>query len=450
MKRILSLALILMLLMSSFLLVSCDDKGDDPVASTTAATTEAPDDDSEGGGSSTPAAPVAVEKANGKTAGELFTSFIQAIQLAKTYDIEVDATIPDEGSPGDVRYDLKLGDEELYMNIAAGGQNTVYWVVDGVMYGMSGETKVKMPVENFEECSVLPMFSNLIINLFLCDNVEDMLAKVSEAQLYSYKGEFYYERALTEREADNYDMEIDSATETLYFNAHGKAIKKILDDGKTSITITINGYDTPVVVKAPEDPDSFVETDSIGGGTARPDDGNDEVYDLYLDIYDRIDRAEIYALEITIDGEPSLSYALTGNSVEYLRADAEGEYCEMWILGDHGFVRQNGVGDVANVDADTLSVTFDSVRSQKDALRNYRFAKSELEHLSIGRGSEWSSIHAVYKATESVSYCYNISFANDFSGIDVEFITEVDGVQASSVLHSFRHIDDIDFALYIP
>ena len=86
MKRILSLALILMLLISSFLLVSCDDKGDDPVASTTAATTEAPDDDSEGGGSSTPAAPVAVEKANGKTAGELFTSFIQAIQLAKTYE----------------------------------------------------------------------------------------------------------------------------------------------------------------------------------------------------------------------------------------------------------------------------------------------------------------------------------------------------------------------------
>ena len=448
MKRILSLVLVLILVMSSVLLVACDDKTDEPAATTAATTTAAPEED---GGDKPAADPVEVETAAGMTVAELFEKFTTEFEAAETYDVAMVADVADASGDYKVTYDLKLGDESLYMSITRDDQNITYWVVDGVMYGMNGEEKLKMTVESFDTCPVLPQFAGLLESMFAYKDKDAVLAMLDDVKLYSYKGEFYYERALTADEADYFDLEAETAKETLYFNAQGKAIRKVMDDGATRFVIDIKGYGTTVTIKAPDDPDSFVNEEWGGGGAQRPEgDVDPEVYDIYLDIYDRIERAEVYSLMVMVEYETALEYAIDANGDEYVCAYADGEYSEMWMSGARAYVRQNGEGDVIGTEASALQSTFDSVRVQKDAISNYRMASSELAHLSIEYGDEGSVIRAVYVAGEGVEIWYTISFANDYSGIAITRVIELNGEDQSCVAHAFTDLDSSTFDVEMP
>ena len=158
MKRLLSLALVLILIMSSILLVACDDKTDEPAATTTAATTAVEDNGGNGGGSE-PADPVGVDSVNGMTITELYRKFVDEYTTATTYDIVMDSRMKVDGVDAQYRYEAKMSPDAYYIKVVYDEITAEYWIVDGVIYAKMLEEKYKAPAVSEGGESILGMMN---------------------------------------------------------------------------------------------------------------------------------------------------------------------------------------------------------------------------------------------------------------------------------------------------
>ena len=344
MKRILSLALALMLLIGSAFLVSCDENTDTPAATTTAATTaEVTEDSSAESKPATPPAPV--DSINGMTITQLYERFIDEYTAATTYDVTIDSSIKADGVNVKYRYEAKMSPDAYYIKIVSDEITMESWIVDGVMYVKSGEEKYKAPAVSEDGESLLGMVNELLGDAFSALDVDGYIKQIEELQLYSYRGEYYYEREMTEEECEA--LGVEGATEKVYFNAQGKVTKRVCTDGVSNISATIK-YGQPVVIKAPADADSYIEDTEIGGDESALT--KDECIEACSELLDTLESAEIFAYVMKLDGEEMLAYATDGRD-EYVRVSSdEGKY-EIWSVGGRGYISHN--------DSDQVQVPLD-------------------------------------------------------------------------------------------
>ena len=447
MKKILSLVLVLILVMSSLLLVACDDKADEAAATTVATTAATTADDDNGG--SKPADPVKVENVNGMTAIELYEKFMDEYTTAETYDVKLTMDMTEDGVTEREEVIVKLGADAAYLKMDMDGGIREYWGIDGYVYysgSFEGDTQ-KVKIEG-ELTSVLgDMISTMLSFPVEKDDMsEAYLAEVEKAELYLYAGQYYYTVSLVETEDDK---EV-TTTETVYFDAQGKATKIVIESEGEKLVAVLNSYGKPVTVKAPADLDSFVDMDEVGGGEGGSGEGAANDYLLYSTVFNFIDNADTYDLYVMVDYEPQLEYAVDAEGDEALCAYAEGMISEMWHVGDQVYVRQNG-GEISSAAAneDTLSA-FASVRMQKQVMSTLRLEEEQITSISIEEIDGGHCIMVVEDAGDGMVYHYSIEFAEDFSKIAIDMVCLQDGEPDMVISYRLREIGNSSFDIVAP
>lgn len=255
MKKTLSLILICMLLVSSLLLTACDETTSKEPASSQVETTTTPPEDKK------PAAPrVAVSTVNGMTATQLFEKFLDEYSNARTYDLSLDMDIKEDGERTKMYLEVKLGEDDLYMNIDMDDMKMKCWVVDGVMYvNMEDGQKLKKAGADIDEIFGEGFLEEALSKAFSEIDFSDYFELLEDVQLYSYKDEYYYKISLTDEEAERLGLGEQRHSETVYFDNQGKVKKIIMSYDDEKITIDIDGYGETVTVKPPADANSYTD-----------------------------------------------------------------------------------------------------------------------------------------------------------------------------------------------
>ena len=439
--------------MSSVLLAACDKGTDaDEPAATTAATTTA---ETEGdGGASKPAAnPVEVDNVNGKNAAELFEAAMDEFSYSDTYEVEVKQTFFDPTTEEyGVTYKIKLGDERVYVYIDRDNYVTEYWVVDNVMYGESDEGKTKAAIESIDDCYVMDIVGDMMREFFGYIEIDVYLAELADVKLYSYRGEYYYERALTEDEADAFDLDVATAKETVYFNAQGDFIKRVFKDSSCEITMDIKSYGEPVIVNPPADPNSFIEVDLGGGGNGGgAGDVDSELYVTYSKLFDALEEAECYYMTVDMDDETIFNYATDGEGEYGVIFDDDGGRYYVWHIDGKGYIRYNDEETLeTEVNEDFIS-TFDNIKLMRQAAIDLRLPKSEIDSISIVEERDQSTVISVVEDFgQGIKYQYTITFVNDYSFIYIHMAYVYDGEISMRMGYGFDYIDAYDFQLPLP
>jgi hypothetical protein len=224
-----------------------------------------PDEDPDASDTSVGDGFVRVDTVSGKTAPDLFQSFVNGVQNKHTYDAVLTMTSIADGVEVTITQNVVRGENEFLVvqTTSASNISSQFCFVDGVLYRDYGTTKIKHET-NFERAVELSGGLNVDHFLYATDSVDECRDSLADAQLYGKDGEYYYERTLTDAERSYYKMvDNEIATEKIFFDAEGNFIKKIMRvesvDGEVIlITITMNSYGDDVSVVAPEDADSYV------------------------------------------------------------------------------------------------------------------------------------------------------------------------------------------------
>ena len=429
-----------MLIMSSCLLVACDKGGDEPAA-TTAATTEAEDE----GGSKKPANPEAVDSVNGMNATELYQNAYTAYTSFESYDIEFIDEYDGERdvlvfkNSGSARY-MKMSDEE---------NSREYWEVDGVLYAKMGDQKLKITGKTLEALFGAEEILYMLLTPF--HNVNEVTAKLDDAQLYSYAGEYYFEVSFTAEELAELDIEAsESHSEKIYFDAQGNLLRVEIKSDDSSMTCKFKSYGKPVTVNAPADANSYVEYNGAGSGGDDPDDNS--IYSKYTMVFDAIDNAEIYSLFVVMDSEPQLEYSVDGDGDEALVAWSDGEYYEMWHVGNYVYVSNSGDGEeyAASATPETLSA-FESMRMQKTVASNLRLELAQISSMSSEETGDGGYYIIVNEDTgDGMEYTYTITYSADFSEIAISMNYVYNGEGVMNMSYTFENIGNIYYNIVAP
>ena len=224
--------------------------------------------------------------------------------------------------------------------------------------------------------------------------------------------------------------------------------KIVVEDDTETMTIIVNSYGKPVTVKAPADADSYEEYLPGGSGGSGEDIASD--YALYATVFNFIDNADTYSLQVMIDDEPQLEYAVDADGDEALCAYAEGMISDMWHVGDQVYVRQNG-GEIYSAPADDSNLSaFASLRMQKQVVSALRLEEEQITSMSIEEVEEGHCIAVVEDLGDGMIYHYSIDFTDDFSKIAIYMECYQDGELETAIFYTLSEIGNSAFDIVAP
>ena len=436
MRKIVSVILVCMMTLSAFTLASCTAiKKVDGDLQTTVQTTTATTEQKE---------PVPVDSVNGKGARQLLESFFDDYKNSKSFDLSMSMTTTEEGVTTTESVEIKLNDKEMYMAMTMDETDMKIWFVGGVMYvDMAGE-KYKTSTSDVND-----MFGEGFVDELLStiptEFPEVYMKKVGDAQIYSYKGVYYFTVTVSAEEAEQMEVGDEEYTETIYFNSIGEVVKIVDKSATYTMTLNINSYGKNIVIAPPVDANGFEDITDMGGGQ-----GSSE-YAVYEWICETLENATTYSMDVSVDGQ-NMSYATDGNG-KYLCVFEDTSYQEMWMVGGNGYVAQNGERPIKTSLTKDFKSSFEALEMLKDsvAMPIYESDMKDIEYIEDYYGASRLSFELEY--FDGTSDCYHIEFYTGGNNITIVniFISVVEENEVvSEIIYHFSEINDNSLKIYAP
>lgn len=373
-----------MLLMSSALLVACDDASDEPAATTTATTAsqdqgdEKPEEESN-----------TVETVNGMNASQLYEKFYEEYLAAKTFDIYMTSVAYiDESTTSTTTVEMKVTEDEMYFSSSSdSAEDTSFkvWLVDGVMYVDSADTKICGESGSIEEIlgmSFNDALNDMISEVFSELEMEIYLKKLNKAKIRIKDDGYCFSVTISDEEATQIlGEEAKGFKETIYVDAQGRVTKDIAESEDEITTVILNTYGGAVSITAPENADEFV--DIMG-----PFDEDPEVFGIYESLLEKIGEIgtlDYYDFWMKMDGNGVFDYRRTAEGENLIVYDDD-EYIQYWYIDGKLYMRDINTGDGNTVEitlTDEISEYFEQARTIPEILATYKvggFAMSDLQY----------------------------------------------------------------------
>ena len=162
MKRILSLALVLLMLLSALVLSGCDETEPPIPAPDAESQSEETKDESKtisnnktNTGNQKPSTPVPLAKLNGKTPQQMVNDTMQQLLNAEEFELDQETVITASGNGVTTSVEVELlsrkGADSAYAKQIAGGETGEAWYVDGIYYFKTSAGQVKYEDVSFAQ-----------------------------------------------------------------------------------------------------------------------------------------------------------------------------------------------------------------------------------------------------------------------------------------------------------
>jgi hypothetical protein len=322
-----------------------------------------------------------------------------------------------------------------------------YWGIDGYVYysgSFEGDTQ-KVKIEG-ELTSVLgDMISTMLSFPVEKDDMSAAyLAEVEKAELYLYAGQYYYTVSLVETEDDK---EV-TTTETVYFDAQGKATKIVIESEGEKMVAILNSYGKPVTVKAPADLDAFVDMDDVGGGEGGGS-VDAELYELYRSVFDVIRDAESYIFGVSMHDTDQFTYITDGES-EYIALYDEDDILYMWYMDDKIYSGLNDEEREEMPARDELLSSFEMARIHKDTADSLCFNRIDVVGIEVVEETSDRISFSVFIENNGMTYNQVITYCYDNSFIYIQFVARQGTNITNIVGYSFSEINAPNFQMPMP
>ncbi len=249
MKKTVSLLLALMLTVS--MLASCDDD----------ATAPSEDDNAHAPSQTTETVvnePVKVDDVAGMNAKQLFENIKTYMDFEKITDMEysMNSTAMSGEQISTMRVELKLSGGKTYICTDTDGEMTEVYFVDSCVYANVQGQKVKyvdMTLEDFFGGDIADLMNSAV------EKISIPSEKLDEAEIYSYRNEYYFTVSFTPEEAEQLGLARETCTVTYYFNRHGVLKKEVYDQKSLKQTAELHSVNKPVKITEPSDASEYTE-----------------------------------------------------------------------------------------------------------------------------------------------------------------------------------------------
>lgn len=443
MKKFIVIALACILTVSSFLFTACDKRVDNntPSEQTTDAETDAPEK------------PLPIPSANGKNGKQLFEDAMTDYANSKSLDLSMTVETSEEGVKTTEKIELRVNETSMYMNMDLDETAMKIWFVDNVVYVDTGDGKFKASNTSINDVLGEGFLEELMSELptDISDIPNAYMDKMANAQIYSYKGIYYFSVTLTDAEAIEMGVGETGYTETLLFDSAG-AIKKIIyESPKETMTLLINSYGKDVEISAPENADEFIEEtveEEAGAGDQDP-----VTYAVYEQIMGAIADADVYTMNIDIDERPYMQYENDGNGGIYLGIFENDLLAyEIWSINGQGYIYDENMQrpETSNVTNEMLAY-FQEAETLRSLLAFDLIHGNEMKDLSIVNGSSNQKILSFeVNYSEGISDFYTFTFDSQLLDIHVKISSTLNGQLDSTIEYYFGIIDDPNFKVIAP
>ena len=367
------------------------------------------------------------------TIAELYRKFVDEYTTATTYDITLDSYTKVDGVDAKYRYEVKMSPDAYYIKVVSDEITVEYWIVDGVMYATMGEEKYKAPAVSEGGESILGMINEMLGDILSSVDIDAYIKQIEALQLYSYRGEYYYEREMIEEECSVLGFE--SATERVYFNAQGKVTKKVYTDGVSNISMNVK-YGQPVVIKAPADADSYVEKPNVGGdGFAL---SMEECIETCSDLLDTLESAEIFSYEMRVDSEDMVAYATDGRD-EYVRTNSDEGMFEVWRISGRGYISKDGSDPVEITIDDSLNGSFTRAANISEEL--FPIIRAALGEFNVATSYVYEDYIIIgLEVEDDVSSALFVTVYDDLSYVEIMMYSTEEQITLT-----YRNVGDVYF-----
>ena len=432
MKKIIVITLSCILTLSSFLFTACDERVDNnKLSEQTADVTQ--------NNTATEEKPMPIPSVKGKNARQLFEDAMSDYTSSKTFDVAMSMESTKDGEKTIEKISYKINDTEMYLDIELEEQDMTIWFVDNTVYlEMDGQ---KLKAVNTSIADVLG--ENFLDELLAqiptdtSDIPEAYKKKMESAQIYSYKGTYYFSITLTDAEAIEMELGDKGYTETVYFYSTGAIKKTVTKDDENTLTVLVNSYGKDVEISAPKNADEFVEKpieEEAGSGAQ-----DRATYAVYEGILDTLRNATSYIMSIEMNEHPYIFYEVDAVGGKYTAVlESESTY-EMWLVNGQGYVCINNDTPLKTNELSTILKSMESAESTKDYITESPIHGDEMSNLTISNTSNSGEKNLSFSVIKTdLIYTYSFTYAETY--VDV-FITKIKNGETETL----KYIFDFDF-----
>ena len=439
MKKIIVVILACILALSSFLLTSCDERVDNnkPSEQTTSVTQN---------NTSTEEKPMPIPTAKGKNARQLFEDAMADYTNSTTFDVAMTMETTENGIKTTEKMAYKIGSNSMYIDIELSEQDMTVWFVDNTVYlDMDGQN-IKAVNTSIADVLGESFFEELLAELptDTSDIPEAYKKKMESAQIYSYKGTYYFSVTVTDAEAVEMELGETGYTETMYFDSTG-AIKKIVsEDAKSTMTVLINSYGKDINITKPANADEFIEQTPVGPGSQDP-----ITYAVYEQLLDTIDVATVYIMTIEMDGEPYIFYETDGKGGKYVGVcESPTAIYDMWIVNSQGYVSISGQTPQKVEVSSNMLQSFAQAEALRDYITDHQIHGDKMLNLQISDASTPGEKNLSFTVLEaSASYTYLFTYGPSYVNI---FVNSNENGVSETMKYMFDFISDPTFKIEAP
>lgn len=446
MKKLLSIILALAIVMGALLLIGCNeskrkeldlagsdsDEPDQSEEQDKKPDKEPDSDEVQGGDVDTPPEnnPVPVETLNGKSAKELYESFIAEYTAATSYDILIETNTVVEGIPVNSSVRLKTNNFAVYVKIDNILENTECWFLDPATYLKSGTLKYKIPNAGIDHFLGRDFVETTLSGAMSGAEQETYLKKLNDATIYLHNGEYYFQIELTDEEAAAAGIEAEGFSETVFLNAQGK-VKKIVDSCATeNVTVTLAAYSDFVNITLPKDAASY-EIYYIPEDELEPPfnenagDQDPRAYAKYQEIFDTLKEAFTFTVATNVDGSTAMQYLFVNKSEFVSVLGEDGNYYCRYYINKKGYEGPLG-GTFSQVDVTNDFMShFEHARSVKQKICDMQLHGNEMKDFTMTKVSSSQNV---------------FTFSHDLGDGAVDYY-EI------SVFYSSKEVDGVSFSI---
>ena len=426
MKRIISLVLACMMIFGALTLSSCVPiKKIDDAQNTTAQETTAQEK------------PVPVDSLNGMNAKQLLEKFFDDYKKIKSLDAELNVTSTTSYNTVTenmvVKFDWR---GKMYTSIDMGETDIELWYADEVTYLNMGGDKCKLSGANAKKVFDDDVFDYLADCLISKTHRKFNYAynkKLEAAQIYSYRGYYYFALSFSEKEVRENDMGSDAFVKTISLNADG-AVTRIMDKSKYSTMILdIKSYDKKVDVAMPDDTDSFAAQPS----TYTVD------YLAYKYICKMLREATIYSMYVSVNDKSHISYSVNRQGERICVDNKE----VLWRIDGKGYC-WDGEETIEIPLSDKRFSDFDLAEPARADISD-PIDKDMIKSLKLSNGIGITMISFEVEYAPGTSEVYSISVRDNFESVAINVIVEENYTVVDYLKYSFCSINDENLVIRI-
>lgn len=432
MKKIIVITLSCILTLSSFLFTACDERVDNNKLSeqTTAVTQN---------NTATEEKPMPIPSAKGKNARQLFEDAMSDYTSSKTFDVAMSMESTKDGEKTIEKIAYKINDTEMYLDIELDEQDITIWFVDNTVYLEMDGQKLKAVKTSIADVLGENFLDELLAQMptDTSDIPEAYKKKMESAQIYSYKGTYYFSVTVTDAEAIEMELGEKGFTETIYFDSTGALKKIVTKDTEETLTVLLNSYGKDIKISKPENADEFVEKpieEEAGAGAQ-----DRATYAVYEGILDTLRNATSYIMSIEMNEHPYIFYEVDAVGGKYTAVlESESTY-EMWLVNGQGYVCINNDTPLKTNELSTILKSMESAESTKDYITESPIHGDEMSNLTISNTSNSGEKNLSFSVIKTdLIYTYSFTYAETY--VDV-LITKIENGETETL----KYIFDFDF-----